>query len=142
MPLDLESPDRVRSEDLTALLDHLSEGVLVFDRQGRILSINRAACEMLETAPGEAVGCHIRRLLADRLDGAPSSAMPGDDSPDGRPDRDPQGHLTAEAIEESLLIAGWNIAKAARLLGVSRTTLYKRIRSLDLHRPREPRRPR
>jgi transcriptional regulator of acetoin/glycerol metabolism len=142
MPLDLESADRVRNEDLKALLDHLSEGVVIFDQRGRILSINRAACEILATGPGEAIGRDISGLLADRFDGVPSSAMPGDDPPDGRPDRDAQGRLTADAIEESLSIAGWNIAKAARRLGVSRTALYKRIRSLDLHRPRQPRRPR
>ncbi len=131
MPPDLESPDRVRNEDVEALLDQLSEGVVIFDRQGRILSINRAACRLLgdpEQGPG------VTEVLIRDLSGVPSSAMPG-----GRPDRDAHGHLTAEAIEESLSIAGWNIARAARRLGVSRTALYKRIRALDLDRPRQPR---
>jgi PAS domain S-box-containing protein len=40
-------------------------------------------------------------------------------------------------IREILVAAGWNVAKAARRLHVSRTTLYKRIRQLGLKRPRE-----
>jgi transcriptional regulator of acetoin/glycerol metabolism len=136
MPLDLESSGRVRIEDVKALLDHLAEGVVVFDRQGRILSINRAACRLLED-PDQGPGATAE--LIRELSSVASSAMAGDASSHGRPDRDAKGHLTADAIEESLSIAGWNIAAAARRLGVSRTAFYKRIRALGLDRFRQPR---
>jgi transcriptional regulator of acetoin/glycerol metabolism len=142
MPLDRVSSGRVRNEVLKAILEHLSEGVVIFDQQGRILSINQAACEVLATGRGEAIGRHISGLLADRFDSGPACVASGDAALHARPVRDPQGRLTVEALEESLSLADWNIAQAARRLGVSRTALYKRIRSLGLHRPHGPRQPR
>ena len=41
------------------------------------------------------------------------------------------------SIRQSLAATGWNVAKAARRLGVSRTTLYKRIHQLGITRPAE-----
>jgi PAS domain S-box-containing protein len=41
----------------------------------------------------------------------------------------------AGSLEEVLRATGWNVAKAARRLGVSRTTLYKRIEESGLRRP-------
>ena len=122
----------MKYEHLRAVLDRLSEGVVIFDRQGRILSVNRAARRLLGD-PDQGPG--VTATLIRHFSGVPSSALPGD----GPADRDASGRLTAGAVEESLSIAGWNIAQAARRLGVSRSALYKRIRSLDLHRPRQPR---
>lgn len=48
-----------------------------------------------------------------------------------------QLRASPEMIRQILDAAGWNIAKAARRLQVSRTTLYKRIRHLGLKRPRD-----
>ena len=45
--------------------------------------------------------------------------------------------LLPERIREVLTAAGWNIAKAARRLRISRTTLYARMAEFDLHRPRD-----
>ncbi|MGD8453377.1 MAG: sigma 54-interacting transcriptional regulator [Phycisphaerae bacterium] len=42
-----------------------------------------------------------------------------------------------ERVREVLAAAGWNIAKAARRLGISRTTLYKRMSEFGIHEPRE-----
>ncbi len=42
-----------------------------------------------------------------------------------------------ENTRQVLAAVDWNLAKAARRLGVSRTTLYKRIAQLGLKRPRE-----
>ena len=42
-----------------------------------------------------------------------------------------------EAVREVLDATGWNVAKAARRLRVSRTTLYKRIAELGMRRPDE-----
>ncbi len=43
--------------------------------------------------------------------------------------------LSAEVVEEALDRSGWNVAKAARHLGISRTTLYKRIKQFELQQP-------
>jgi PAS domain S-box-containing protein len=42
---------------------------------------------------------------------------------------------TPESIRRALDDVEWNVARAARQMGVSRTTLYKRIRQLGLKRP-------
>ncbi len=39
------------------------------------------------------------------------------------------------AIEEALAVAEWHQGRAAELLGISDRTLYRKIRSLGLHRP-------
>ena len=44
---------------------------------------------------------------------------------------------TPEAVRQMLSATGWNVAKAARRLGGSRTTLYKRIAQLGIRRPAE-----
>lgn len=41
--------------------------------------------------------------------------------------------LTRDRIQQTLTAVGWNVAKAARRLRVSRTTLYKRMAELKLH---------
>ncbi|MBU0638659.1 MAG: sigma 54-interacting transcriptional regulator [Planctomycetes bacterium] len=45
--------------------------------------------------------------------------------------------VCAERVRAVLTATGWNVAKAARQLHVSRTTLYKRMAEFDLHEPRE-----
>jgi len=50
----------------------------------------------------------------------------------------PQGRaVDPEAVRDVLEVTGWNVAKAARRLRVSRTTLYKRIAELGIRRPDE-----
>jgi DNA-binding NtrC family response regulator len=70
-------------------------------------------------------------LRASPADLATPTAPPAADS------AEPPEPSTPEAIRKTLCSAGWNVAKAARRLGVSRTTLYKRIRQLGLERPCE-----
>jgi len=41
----------------------------------------------------------------------------------------------AEAVRSMLEATGWNVAKAARRLRISRTTLYKRLAGLGIRRP-------
>jgi transcriptional regulator of acetoin/glycerol metabolism len=40
-------------------------------------------------------------------------------------------------IAQALADTGWNVAKAARRLGIGRTTLYERIAQFGLQRPAE-----
>jgi transcriptional regulator with GAF, ATPase, and Fis domain len=46
------------------------------------------------------------------------------------------GGLDRTALERALEQTGWNVAQAARLLGVSRNTLYTHIHRHNLRRPR------
>jgi len=46
-------------------------------------------------------------------------------------------HDERERVRSTLDATGWNVARAARRLGISRTTLYERIRRHGLARPRE-----
>ena len=41
----------------------------------------------------------------------------------------------AEALKEDLRRAGWNVSAAARLLGIDRTTLHRRMRRLGVSLP-------
>jgi transcriptional regulator with GAF, ATPase, and Fis domain len=45
------------------------------------------------------------------------------------------GHVERETIEQVMHDTGWNKAKAARRLGLSRTQLYVRLRKYDLEEP-------
>lgn len=63
-------------------------------------------------------------------------------SPSGTPDSNPapivqRAMPDKEQIHYELHQAGWNIARAARRLQISRTTLYKKISELGLDRPGE-----
>ncbi len=46
--------------------------------------------------------------------------------------------LDIERLRTTLEKTDWNVAKAARLLGVARNTLYNKLRAFDLIRPEEP----
>jgi transcriptional regulator of acetoin/glycerol metabolism len=72
-------------------------------------------------SPTRAGAIHLREL------GEPSLS---EQSPDGRP-------AELERSRQVLQQSDWNVAKAARRLGVSRTTLYRRIERLRMARPEE-----
>jgi len=64
---------------------------------------------------------------------SPLEAEPAGDAfrPSGRPTRAAEPGSVRDALEAT----SWNVAKAARRLRVSRTTLYKRIAELGIQRP-------
>ena len=75
---------------------------------------------------------HVARFALAMADGGQIDArcLPAPlDSNRSAPDND------RERIERGLQQAGWNVSDAARLLGVSRATLHRRIRALGLVRP-------
>ena len=65
-----------------------------------------------------------------------AAELPAQDKPAGSKDRR-RSNLSPERMREVLTATGWNIAKAARRLHVSRTTLYARMSEFDLNRPRD-----
>jgi len=66
----------------------------------------------------------------------PAVDIPPDPSPPERRRGLPPS-TSAEAVRAALVGADWNVAKAARRLSISRTTLYKRIAQLKLARPED-----
>jgi len=56
-----------------------------------------------------------------------SAVQPGGNIGSSKP-----GYVTKEELQSALVKAGWNKAKAARMLGVTRTTVWRNIKKYDL----------
>jgi len=123
-----------------ALLDGFSEGVVVFDPQGRVLYVNaqaREALAALHDAPEDAqnlmprlaaMGGRLRTLRVGPLDLGEAMFIPGLEGPTTLADRE------KDAIVRTLDQHGWKLAETAKHLGISRTTLWRRLKAYGLHR--------
>jgi AraC-like DNA-binding protein len=122
-----------------AVLDGFSEGVVVFDRDARILYANQPAREALremdlsEGAPDlqprlAALGGRLSPLRIGALELGEAMFIPGIAGPTTLADRE------KEAIVKTLDAHGWKLAETARQLGISRTTLWRRLKAYGLHR--------
>ena len=122
-----------------AVLDGFSEGVVVFDREGRILYANDPAREALrdwdlsEGAPDlqprlAALGGRLRTLRIGSMELGEAMFVPGVAGPTTLAARE------KEAIVKTLDAHGWKLAETARHLGISRTTLWRRLKAYGLHR--------
>lgn len=118
-----------------AVMDALADGVVVFDSQGRLLYAN-------EPARG-ALGPLGERDLRDRLSALGARAAPLRVGPeqlgeavflpmDGGPST--LAERERRAIVETLQATRWRLAEAARRLGISRTTLWRRLKTYGLSR--------
>lgn len=56
-------PHQEKSEQLKAVLDSASEGIIAIDRQGRITQYNPAAERILHVAAGKTLGCRLMEVL-------------------------------------------------------------------------------
>lgn len=126
------------------VLDAVSEAVVVFDEEGRGAYANSPAREALGIAQGEIPdaatllprlggrGVRMKQLWvagkklgeavffsAGRSDGAGSLA-----------------ELERDAIYATLKDTGWRLTETARRLGISRTTLWRRLNAYGLRRDR------
>lgn len=137
--LQLESLPGVFSPLAKALLDGFSEGVLVFDTEGRLLYANAQAKDALrgmELPEGgrdllprlAALGGRLRPLRIGALELGEAMFIPAVEGPTTLADREKQ------AIVKTLDMHNWRLAETARHLGISRTTLWRRLKAYGLHR--------
>ncbi len=122
-----------------ALLNGFSEGVVVFDPNGKILYASQPARELLDT-PIEledatslqpklaAIGGRVRSLKAGSVVLGEAMFIPGGSGPATLADRE------REAIVKSLDAHNWKLAETAKYLGISRTTLWRRLKAYGIHR--------
>jgi transcriptional regulator of acetoin/glycerol metabolism len=123
-----------------ALLDGFSEGVIVFDASGKILYANQQAREAVSTMsePGDdagslqprlaAMGGRLRPLRVGGLELGEAMFIPGLEGPTTLAQRE------KDAIVRTLDANNWKLAETARHLGISRTTLWRRLKAYGLHR--------
>jgi Bacterial regulatory protein, Fis family/PAS domain len=137
--LSLNSMPSVFSPLAKALLDGFSEGVVVFDLDGRLLYANQQAREALEgmdLAEGSpdlqprlaALGGRLRPLRVGALELGEAMFIPGVEGPTTLAARE------KEAIVKTLDANNWKLAETAKHLGISRTTLWRRLKAYGLHR--------
>jgi transcriptional regulator of acetoin/glycerol metabolism len=120
-----------------ALLDAFSEGAVVFDQNGKVLYANQQARELgldytqtsRELMPQLAeLGGRLKPLKIGSIDLGEAMFLPGNAGPKTLAERE------KEAIVRSLDAHSWKLAETAKSLGISRTTLWRRLRAYGLHR--------
>ena len=120
-----------------AVLDAFSEAVIVFDQQGRVFYANQPAKDLgldLSLPAGDLMpvlaerGARLKPLRVGNLELGEAMYLQGAVGPTTLADRE------REAIVKSLDEHGWRLAETAKSLGISRTTLWRRLRAYGLHR--------
>jgi transcriptional regulator of acetoin/glycerol metabolism len=122
-----------------ALLDGMQEGVVVFNDQGKVLYANQPARAALrehdlrdtslnlQSQLGK-LGGRIQPLYADSGKLGEAVFLPVQPGPTTLAERE------KEAIVRTLNAHDWKLAETARELGISRTTLWRRLKAYGLHR--------
>ncbi len=137
-------PLRERLDDVPLLVDHFikklnwkfNKGVVALTEQAQGLLMNHqwpGNIRELEHALEYAfVLCRGDSISADHL---PSSirALPGGQAVQSRKEDDV---FSREAIEDALEKTAWNISRAALLLGISRRTIYRKIKTFKIEKKR------
>ena len=124
-----------------ALLDSFNEGVIVFDKDGRILYLNASGRDSLAEAgldpAGEkddllpelaGMGGRLAPIRVGSLELGEAIFLPRREGPTTLAERE------KDAIVRSLEAHNWRLAETAKTLGISRTTLWRRLRAYGLHR--------
>jgi transcriptional regulator with PAS, ATPase and Fis domain len=119
-----------------AVMESVTEGVVVFDQQGRVLYANASARRVIDGQNGNGAGNDIRNRLQNM--GARFSALKNGTQSLGEAAILPQnGPLTLaererQAITATLQDTSGKLAETARRLGISRTTLWRRLKSYGM----------
>ncbi|HET9132924.1 MAG TPA: helix-turn-helix domain-containing protein [Gemmatimonadales bacterium] len=124
-----------------ALLDAFSEAVIVFDQQGRVTYLNSPARHVLTEAGLDptsekddllpelaGIGGRLAPLRVGGLEVGEAIFIPKREGPTTLAERE------KDAIVRSLEAHSWRLAETAKTLGISRTTLWRRLRAYGLHR--------
>jgi len=119
-----------------AVIDSVSEGIVVFDPQGRLLYANATARRVIDRQNGDvrhrlqSLGARFAPLKNGTQALGEAAILPAT-GPLTLADRERQ------AIAETLQDTSGKLAETARRLGISRTTLWRRLKSygLDGFRP-------
>lgn len=131
-----------------AVFDRFSEAVVLFDPDGRVMYANRAGQEILDGLAGSGtldtrallprlgrMGGRVERLQAGDISLGHAVYVPVVRKPDSLADRE------REVIVGTLHSTGWRLTETARRLGISRTTLWRRLREWGVEAPRTDREP-
>lgn len=123
-----------------AVLESLSEGVLILDTAGEIAYANRAARTVLKEVNGDdprtllpqlaRVGARIAPLWIGGAKLGEAVYLP----PQGDAGKSTLAERERHAIIHTLEATGWKLTESARQLGISRTTLWRRLRAYGLER--------
>lgn len=129
-----------------AVLDALSDAVFVFDPEGRMVHANGAGRAMLdELGPNDGAASADRLLprlgqRGARVETLWQSGMKLGEAVVVASGPGKAGTLAERerrAIMETLSATGWKLTESARRLGISRTTLWRRLNAYGLERPKE-----
>src|SRR6266571_5129911 len=110
------NPPATFSPLVRAVIDSVSEGVVIFDQQGRLLYANAPARRVID---GQNGGGDVRN----RLQTLGARFTPLKTGPLTLAERERQ------AITATLQDTSGKLAETARRLGISRTTLWRRLKS-------------
>jgi transcriptional regulator of acetoin/glycerol metabolism len=120
-----------------AVLESLEQGIAVFDARGQLVYANPAAQRLLASANGP----DPRRILLNNE--ARTLPLRDGTTPigeafllDGNGTVGTLADQERQAIQDALSATGGRLAEAARRLGISRTTLWRRLRAY--HEPSRP----
>ncbi|MCC6490769.1 MAG: sigma 54-interacting transcriptional regulator, partial [Candidatus Hydrogenedentes bacterium] len=143
-------PLRERRQDIPLLVDHFCRRFNSTIRR-EVTGVSADAMELIMNYPWPGnvrelencverafIVCHDtfimpRHLPPEILTQRPSGMTPALTSQIGGGDGD--GQDERQQIEQVLHQTDWNVAKAARRLGIARNTLYQRLRTLNIARP-------
>ncbi len=126
-----------------AVLDSFSEGVVVFDSDGRVVYANMHARATLRAVSNGDVkdaeslmpklarlGGRVATLRVGSLLVGEAVFLPAEAGSRSLADRERQ------AISDTLDKTGWRLAESAQMLGISRTTLWRRLKAYGIDRDR------
>lgn len=122
---------------VSAVLDEFREGVAVFDSDGRLVYANsaaRAALERMDRADGLLTalvrqGARIKPLRTAGHDVGQAVFLAAPSV-----ERQTLAEQERRAILHTLEATGWRLTESARRLGISRTTLWRRLKTYGLRR--------
>ncbi|MDW7711010.1 MAG: sigma 54-interacting transcriptional regulator [Deferrisomatales bacterium] len=139
-------PLRQRPEDVPLLVDHFLKRLAL--REGRRKIVSPAVYRVLQSYAWPGNVRELENALAHAYvctagDLITPESLPDHILRDEAPFGDGGGEAAAERREVigALEVSGWNKGEAARKLGLSRTTLWRRMRDLGIRSPRRGRSP-